>query len=101
MWRGNDMSRIIMSIPNQKFSLMVPPYTDGKDVFMNFSEERTGTIYLVAGTVEGDEDALVAFGLPDGEEKKEATVAFWERFETFNTMWKRMVMEKQKKGEAH
>jgi hypothetical protein len=101
MWRGNDMCRTIMSIPNQKFSLMVPPYTDGKDIFMNFSEECTGTIYLVAGMIDGDEDALVAFGLPDGMAKKEATVAFWEHFETFNMMWKRMVKEKQKKGEAH
>lgn len=88
------MPRIILRIPNQKFQFMADWGVDDENLYVDFSEEYTGTILLVADMVEGDEDALTPFGVPDGETK--GRIAFWPQIKEFESIWEKMVKKKQK-----
>jgi hypothetical protein len=88
------MARIIMTIPNQHFSFMADWDIDDDNIYIDFSKEYTGTIYLVTECVEGDEDAMMPFGVPNGE--NEGKLAFWQHTEMFRKLWEKMVKAKQK-----
>lgn len=88
------MAKIIMEIPNQRFSFMADWDLDDDNVYVDFSEEYTGTIYLVTDVVQGNEDAMMPFGVPDGE--SEGKFAFWPQSERFIKLWEKMIKEKQK-----
>lgn len=82
--------RIILEVPNQQFSFCA--YA-GNETF-RFGGMIFGTILLVTDIVEDDSDALMCFGLPDGE--KQANIAFWAPFAEFNRLWSEVLKEKRK-----
>lgn len=90
------MARIIMEIPNQRFYFMANYNVDedGDNIRVDFSGEYSGTICLMTDVIDGDEDALVPFGVPDGEST--GRVAFWLQIEKFSKLWNKMIKEKQK-----
>ena len=88
------MARLIMTIPNQRFSFMEDWDIDDDNIYIDFSKEHTGTICLVTECVEGDEDAMMPFGVPNGE--SEGRLAFWQYAEMFRKLWEEMVKAKQK-----
>ena len=82
--------RIILEVPNQHFNFLA--YADNEA--FSFGGAILGTILLVTDVVEGDSDALMCFGLPDGE--KQANIAFWAPFVGFNRVWNEILEEKRK-----
>lgn len=89
---------IILEIPNQQFCFM--DYEDcevnpKKDLIsIGFTELKHGSIFLVTDVVEGDEDALIFFGLPDGE--NQARIAFWHGALEFTECWNKLLATKTK-----
>ena len=92
------MANLIMKVPNQQFCYM---QEDGSGVdvekdsiLIRFTEPMTGTILLVTNVVEDDEDALLFFGVPDGENN--AKIAFWPEAQEFINQWDKLVKAKSK-----
>lgn len=81
--------RIIMEIPNQSFDFLV---VNGTQTF-RFNTVQRGTILLVAGVYEDDDDAIAFFGRPDGEEK--AQLAFWQHSKPFLDAYNEMLRQKR------
>lgn len=89
------MPRVIMKIPNQKFHFMEDWDIDDntENIKIGFSKPHTGTLFVTADMVEEDEDALVFFGVPDGE--SEGKIAFWEHSQSIVDAWDKMIEVKQ------
>ena len=96
---GNEVD-VILRIPNQEFVFMKDGFVDDEKATMTFTEKLYGTIYIVTGLFEDDDDAAIAFGVPVGSNN--GAIAYWEHYMKFQELWKGIIEFKKsisEKGE--
>ena len=91
-----EMERIILVIPEQEFCFLEngDVDVDSDSITCKFSEPYTGTLFFVAGIVDGDDDAVEVFGVPDGETT--GHIAFSKAAHDITDAWKKVLAVKQK-----
>ena len=86
------MHRIIYTVDDVDFHTFAdddPDYTiDGDNIEVQLVKKH-GTLLFVAGACEDDDNALVCFGVPEGEE--EGRIAFHPDFKRFEDAWNELI----------
>lgn len=85
---GNEVD-VILKIPNQEFVFMKDGFVDDEKATITFTEKLYGTIYIVTGLFEDDDDLAIAFGVPVGSNN--GKVAYWKHFMRFQELWEGIV----------
>lgn len=85
--------REILKIENTKFRYFtgaVTPLSDGEDgtIYVDSSEEKTGTVIYAAEIVEGYPDELIPWGSEDGSNYQ---ICLHEPFLKFQDAWRKSV----------